>query len=199
MKTCFPLLTGITLTSVLLPLQAALIRVEPASQIVAVGAPVQVAVTVSGLGAGTAPSLSVFDLDLTYDPTVLQFNSLTFGDPVLGDQLDLSTPPLGTSFAPGALVPGLVNHFELSFDAPATLDSLQAADFTLSVFHFTALTTGTSPVDVAIQSFGDAVGDPLAATVAGGSVTVVPEPSTAGLAFAAGIAAWVACRRRQAA
>jgi hypothetical protein len=195
MKTYFPILTAISLTGVLAPLQAALISVEPVSQTVAVGAPVQVAVTVSGLASGAAPSLSAFDLDLTYDPTVLQFTSLTFGDPVLGDQLDLSAPPLGTVTGYDALVPGLVNHFELSLDSVPTLDSLQAGDFKLTVFHFTALAPGVSPLSVAVNSFGDALGDPLPTTVAGGNVTVVPEPEAAELLFAAGLTAWVVVRR----
>jgi hypothetical protein len=44
---------------------------------------------ISGLGDGTAPSLSTFDLDISFDPTILAFSTAVFGDPILGDQLDI--------------------------------------------------------------------------------------------------------------
>ena len=200
MKTIAPVLAGIVLAAVSVSLQAALLTIQPPTKSVAVGVTFEVAVTVSGLGVGAAPSLSVFDLDLTYDAGLLQFDSLTFGDPVLGDQLDLSTPAQGTLTASGSPVPGVVNHFELSFDAPATLDSLQPDAFTLSVFRFTALSAGVSPLDLVVNSFGDSPGAPLDATVQGGSVTVtvVPEPTLTGLVFALGPATWVVLRRRKA-
>lgn len=68
----------------------------------------------------------------------------------------------------------------------------------MSVFNFTALAPGVSGLDLVIHSFGGSLGDPLAASVTGGSVTVVPEPAATGLAVALGAIAWVGFRRRRA-
>lgn len=196
MKTNIPVLAGFLLGAVPAATQAALLSLHPDPASVGVGASVEVALTVSGLGAGSAPSLSVFDVDLTYDPAVLQFDSVAFGDPVLGDQLDLSG--LGTITGLDGSVAGAVNHFEVSLDLPADLDALQAGAFTLSVFRFTALSPGVSPLNLSINSLGDALGDPLGAQWEGARLTVIPEPASAGLWFAIGSAAWIVFRRGRA-
>jgi hypothetical protein len=180
------------LGSVLSSAQAAVLRVEPPGQSILPGATVQLALTVSGLGAGTAPSLGVFDLDLSYNAAVLQFDSVSFGDPTLGDQLDLMG--FGSLTAVDASVAGVVNLFELSLDLAGDLDFLQAEAFTLSVFTFTALGPGVSALALGIHSLGDSLGDPLAASATGGSVTVVPEPAMSGLVLALGAIAWVGVR-----
>jgi hypothetical protein len=185
---------AVLLSSALTSASAAVLSLQPPAQAVLPGAPVQVTLTVSGLGAGTAPSLGVFDLDLLYDPAVLQFDSVRFGDPTLGDQLDLLG--FGSVTAVDSAVAGVVNHFELSSDLPGDLDFLQAGAFTLSVFNFTALAPGVAALDLVIHSFGDSLGDPLAASVADGGVTVVPEPAATGLAVALGAVAWVRFRRQ---
>lgn len=194
MKNITPVLTSVLLAGVLLSIQAAMISFQPASQSVAVGSTLNVALTVSGLGSGAAPSLSVFDLDVSYDASVLQFNSFALGDPGLGDQLDLSGSGSISEF--DGSVPGLVNLMELSMDPVATLDSLQPGAFILGVFSFTALSPGVSPLGTSVNAFGDSLGDPMAADVPGGNVTVVPEPTVTGLLFAAGSAMWVALLRR---
>lgn len=193
MKTIIPVVAGFLLGAVPAATQAALLSLQPASASVGVGASVEVALTISGLGDGSAPSLGVFDVDLTYDPAVLQFDSVAFGDPVLGDQLDLSGLGAVTGF--DASVAGAVNHFELSLDSVADLDALQAGAFTLSVFRFTALNPGVSPVELSLNSLGDAQGDPLAAQWGGARLTVIPEPASVGLWFAMGSAAWIVFRR----
>lgn len=60
----------------------------PASGSVVQGQPLITALAISGLGDHAAPSLSAFDIDVTFDTAILSLNSATFGDPVLGDQLD---------------------------------------------------------------------------------------------------------------
>lgn len=189
MKTSHLTPAAVLLSSALTSASAAVLSLQPPAQAVLPGAPVQVTLTVSGLGAGTAPSLGVFDLDLLYDPAVLQFDSVSFGDPTLGDQLDLMG--FGTVTWVDSAVAGIVNHFELSLDSPGDLDFLQAGAFTLSVFHFTALAPGVAALDLVIHSFGDSLGDPLATSVTGSSVTVVPEPAATGLAMALGTVAGV--------
>lgn len=156
------------------PAQASIIiRITPSTQSVDVGTPVNVAVTISGLGDLTAPSLSTFDLNINFDPTLLTFSHATFGDPVLGDQLDLLGLGSLTSDTPGV---GTVNLFELSFDSPSDLDTLQAGSFTLATLTFNAPSCGTSNLEISINALGDSLGDPLAATIQSGSITCIPEP-----------------------
>jgi hypothetical protein len=180
MKTTSLFATGLLLLSESTELRATVISFEPSSQVVPAGSAVQVNLVISGLGLGTAPSLGVFDLDVTYDASILTFNSAIFGDPTLGDQLDLAG--FGPITAVDSSVLGVVNHFELSLDTPAYLDSLQADTFTLSVFTFTALAPGFSPLNIVINALGDALGDPIPASVVSGGITVggvnaVPEAS----------------------
>ncbi len=154
------------------------LSVNPISQNVLLGNSIGVTLDIAGLGDCSAPSLGVFDLDLNFDPTILAFNNVTFGDPALGDQLDLFG--LGSLSAFDNTTSGMVNLYELSFDLPDDLDTLQAGSFTLVSLTFDSLAGGISPLDISINSLGDALGDPLSATLENGSVAVnpVPEPST---------------------
>jgi hypothetical protein len=165
---------------------------EPLSQLVSPGDPLDVAVRISGLGSLGPPSLSAFDVDVFYDPGVLGYTGADLGDPLLGDQLDLFA--LGSI---GGAVPGLgtVNVFEISLDLPDDLNDLQADSFVLFTLHFDALLPGASSLGLAANSLGDAFGDPLSADVTGGSVTVVPEPGSAQL-VAPGLALLAIWRRR---
>ena len=149
---------------------AATLAFDPSDQAVSVGSTVSVAVVVSGLGAGVAPSLSTFDLDLTFDGGVMSFLSFTFGDPILGDQLDLAGLGSITDTTAGA---GAVNVFELSVDSAADLDALQASAFTLGTLRFTASSAGASSLGITINALGDANGDSLSAGVGAGRVAVV--------------------------
>jgi len=145
------------------------VTIAPATQELGIGSTVTLAVVVSGLGAGVAPSLSTFDLDVAFDPGVLSFLDFSFGDPVLGDQLDRAGLAF-TTVSPGA---GTVNLFELSFDDPADLDALQAGSFSLGTLRFSAGAPGASAIEIAVNALGDAAGDPLPAELAGGRVAVV--------------------------
>lgn len=120
-------------------------------------------------------SLSTFDLNVSFDPTILAFNAATFGDPILGDQLDIWGLGSWTEVTPGV---GTVNLFELSFDLPDDLEMFQAGSFTLASLTFDTLALGTSPLGLSVNALGDAWGDPITADIQSGSVNVVPEPST---------------------
>lgn len=170
------------------------LNVNPVSQNALLGNSVGVTLDIVGLGDGLAPSLGVFDLDLNFDPAILAFNNITFGDPVFGDQLDLFG--LGSFFTHDDTTPGMVNLFELSFDLPDDLDTLQVGSFTLASLTFDSLTTGTSPLNVSINALGDSWGDPLVLdTLNNGSVTVTPEPSTWLLLFS-GLIGMVGIKRK---
>ncbi len=181
MRTAFvTILGGALLLVAAAPSGAITIGFDPSDQSVTVGSAVNVGVVVSGLGAGAAPSLSTFDLDATFDNSILPFLSFTFGEPSLGDQLDLASLGSITDVTAGA---GVVNVFELSFDSPADLDALQSGNFTLGTLHFSAQSAGASALGIGVNALGDANGDPLTADVLAGRVAVsgvpvlVPEPA----------------------
>lgn len=162
----------------------------PPSQTVVTGTPIDVGIAISRLGAGSAPSLGTFDVVVNFDPTILGFNSVAYGDPGLGDQLDLFGFGSFIVTTPGL---GFVNLFELSFDFPIDLDTLQAGSFTLATLTFDTLMPGTSPLGLNVNALGDSFGDTLSAEVGSGSVDVVPEPATIFL-FGSGVIGLVAWR-----
>lgn len=191
-------LGAICLFATALPSYALSISLTPTTQTVDVGQTLQFDLVVSGLGAGVAPSLGTYDVDIGFDPGILGFTSAVFGDPILGNQLDLFG--FGSLNAITAGV-GTVNLFELSFDDPADLNSLQAENFTLATLSFTALTTGTSSLSINVNTIGDALGDPLTADVVDARATVnqtnpIPEPNGLALAIA-GLLALAAIRARR--
>jgi len=175
------------------------ISLSPSTQNVTLGDTVNVDVDITGLGDGAPLSLSIFDLDVTFDSSILDFNSVVFGDPVLGDQLDLFGLGGFTDVLPGA---GFVNLFELSFDFASDLDTLQFGDFTLATLTFDSLAAGTSALDIFVNDLGDADGLPLTATTTGASVEVIkdttstPEPSTI-ILLGLGMTALIFGRRRK--
>lgn len=175
------------------PAQAASLEIIPAAQSVEQGDLVEIKVAISELGDFTPPSLGAFDVDVSFDPNLLAFGSVTFGDPILGDQLDLFGLGSLTGVIPGV---GTVNLAELSFDLPADLDSLQAGSFTLATLSFNTLATGTTSLGISVNDLADSLGSALPIdSVSGGAVTVtpssmpIPEPSfgLVSLLFALGL------------
>jgi len=137
------------------------------------GGAVQVQVRIDGLGDSVAPSLGSFDFSVAYDPAILSFTGATFGDPILGSQLNLE----GHANLPSSIVttPAAVELSLVSFDSANTLDTQQQGAFTLATISFSALTARSSPLAISILSLADSQGDPLGATLSGATV-VVPEP-----------------------
>lgn len=152
-------------------------QVQPPSQSVALGSVANVGVQISGLGAFTTPSLGAYDFSVSFDPLLLQFLSATFGDPALGDQLDLAGFGSIQSVSPNAIS---VELFELSLDSIDDLNNLQAPSFVVGTLNFQAIGLGTSSINISVNALSDAYGDALAAGVQNGSVTVnaVPEPGS---------------------
>lgn len=153
---------------------------------------------ISGLGNGTA--LGAFDVNVDFNSSILGFKSATFGDPTLGDQLNLEGFGTLTSASAGA---GTAELFELSFDSPAALTSLQAPNFTLATLTFTGLTAGVSDLTLSANSVGDEDGNelPLAfqdGTIAVGQTTTsVPEPDQFALMLAGVTALGLFMRKRR--
>jgi len=193
MKTPFGPVVVATLAALLAagPAHAVGLGFAPSSQTVAVGDAVSVDVVISGLGAGLAPSLGAFDLDVTFDPLLLAPTGVTFG-------LFLGDPALGDALAAFVLAPGVVDLAEVSFLAPADLDALQPAAFTLATLTFATLAAGTSPLAFAQAVLDDAFAVRLATDTAGGSITALaasPVPLPATLLLLAAGAAVLALRR----
>jgi hypothetical protein len=174
---------------------AVLISVGPATQTQNLGSAVSAELFVSGLNDGAAPSLGAFDIDVTYDPFILSFTGATFGDPGLGDQLDLFGLGSVTGVTPGA---GSINLFEISLDSVDDLDNLQVGGFAIATLTFSGIEAGTSSLDITINALSDAIGDPLAGTTAPGAITIqrantVSEPATLSLVALALL--WIAGTR----
>lgn len=152
---------------------------SPASQTVNSGDPVDVQIVISGLGDGTAPSLGAFDLDVSFDPAILGFIGVTFGDPVSGDQLDIWG--LGGNFMDASItVPGSLYLREESLDTIGDLNNYQAGTFTLATLSFTTIAPGISTLLLTDSVLSDAWGNPLH----------VPEPATLLLAVSGLAGLW---------
>lgn len=171
---------------------------SPSSQTVSEGDRVDVEVLISDLGDGSAPSLGEYELSVDFDASLLDFESVVFGDPVLGNQLKIGFVEPINSFTEGT---GTVNLVEVSFGFDFTfLDNNQASEFTLATLTFNALAPGGSNLDFSNVSLADGLGDPLTASLESGEVSVaaispptppskVPEPSVAFALVGLGIAA----------
>jgi len=147
------------------------------SQTVTLGNTATVTLDISGIPAGTA--LGVYDLNVGFRSTTVGFLSAAYGDPLLGDQLDLEGFGTATLTTPGT---GTVELFELSFDSPSVLLSSQAKDFTLVTLTFNTVAVGQSPLLLSINALGDENGGSFSASLSDGMITVnpgtTPEPST---------------------
>ncbi len=158
------------------------IALETSSPVVDLGESFDVDLTISGLNAGAAPSLGVYDVDVLFDASVAALTGVAVGDPVLGDQLSFVFP----SIAFDQPIGGGVNVFELSLDLSADLVALQADAFTLVRLTFDAVAVGTTEFVPGIVVAGDQLGDPLSIdtligtqvrTQTGTQGPVIPEPS----------------------
>jgi hypothetical protein len=123
--------------------------------------------SISGLGSGT--QLGGYDLNVGFNPSIVSFSSAIFGDPKLGDQLNLEGFGTFSSATPGA---GTVDLAELSFDSAAALQSSQASAFSLVQLTFDARSVGTSALDLSINAVSDAFGNSLTPGLSNGSISV---------------------------
>ena len=164
------------------------LTVIPLAQEVGIGDFVDVEVAISGLGNFAPDSLSLFDLAVGFDSSIIAFLGVLFGDPVLGDQLDLIRGSLTQVFV-GA---GVVNIAKESFNLPEALDTLQADSFTLATLTFEAVGLGTSPVSLSFLVLEDSSEDRLFPALEDGSVSVVPVPGAVMLGMLGlGMVGWV--------
>ena len=172
--------------------EAITLSLAPSTQVVPAGSPVNVSLVVSGLKAAIA--IGLFDVSLDYDANVVGFKNAVFGDPTLGDQLDVFGFGSETAITSGV---GTVQLFESSLDFPDDLIHLQADAFVLAVVSFDTLVDGVSPLGLRINFLEDANSEALSAETRDGMIVVarVIEPSTL-LLVLSGVVAGVWCRSR---
>jgi len=199
MKRIFVLVAAIAAIVTAAPARAVTISFDPSSSIVDVGDLVDVDVVISGLDA-FEEIVSAYDLDVTYNSSIVNATGVTFG-PFLGDET------LGEVFNISVLGPGRIDFAALSFLTDQELSALQPDSFVLATLSFVALTPGTTPLifdpdtipGILIVSFGALPIDPV--TALPGEITVrgpiqTPEPSTLWLGLA-GLLAVRKLRRRR--
>ena len=184
------IIVGALVTS--LSANAVTLDLSPATSSVNLGDSVEVELRIAGLGVGTAPSLGAYDFTLEFNPAVLGFGAFTFGDPVLGNHLDLAGFGTVSGFDGGTA--GQLNVFEISLDLAGDLDALQASSFALGTISFNALGNGVSPLQFTSAVWSDAGGNPLAVQLGSGSISV-PEPVSGGIVVAGAVLFALAARQ----
>jgi hypothetical protein len=166
-----------------------------------VGTGFDVTIVVSGLQAASPSQIvSAYDISIGYDDTLLDAQSATIFDAVLG-----SAPITGSDLSTS----GRAEIFGIAFDDDATLAGIQGDSITLARIRFLPLAIGTSSLqfilDSAFQLVGtlDVAGIPTALdpSVGGARVVVdavnVPEPGVIWLIALAALAAVLLRRPRR--
>lgn len=158
---------------------ATTILVSTPAPIVSSGTPVIVRIGFSNLGDPVPQPLGAYDIILNYDPSLLILTNITRGDPVYGDQLDLSG--YGALSYEDTSTSGQARLLEVSLDDPSILQTGQRRHFGIASLLFDTQGSGVSNLTLDINSLGDANGFSMDAQTVGGSLTVgqssVPEPA----------------------
>ncbi len=144
-----PLLTAFSFQA-----QSALIGFSPSSSSVDLNETFDVDLTISGLGGfGPDSFISGFDLDVSFDSSILAYGGFQFGtglDDVGG--FGVNSIQLASNLGGGT-----VNVFEVSLDFDFDLELLQPDAFSLGTFTFTGIGEGTTALSAAEPFFGTAL------------------------------------------
>ena len=175
---------------------AAILSFDPSNQTVGLGDSVSVDLRISGLGADI---LTGFDLEVSFDDSILSFQSFTVGPGATGLDpfgLDFGLNSYGIDLGFGTAAVG-----DLSFESDATLQAIQSDSFVLGTLNFDTLSTGTSALTFSYALLAGEL-DPsglfvteLQAAVQDGSVSVVPVPAAIWL-FGTGLIGLVGFSKR---
>jgi hypothetical protein len=134
------------------------------------------------------PSVRAFDFDLSYDDSLLAYESTTFAEFLgwPGSQSIVSASDLG----------GVVDLKEVSLLSGGVLDASQPQDFLLATLSFEAIAPGSLLLELTQRDLSDVSGSRLAVSGSNAaSIQIVPEPAT-GLLLAGGALLLALARRR---
>jgi hypothetical protein len=195
------LLLGSTLSVLSLSAQGIYLTFEVVPSAVTLGSSFTGQIKIAGLATNSSPALGGYDVDLSFDSSRVSYVGVTFGDTTLGNQLDLGGFGALTSATP---LPGSINLFELSLDAPAVLEAGQADAFILATLLFDTSSSGLANFQLSVNGLADAFGASLPAQITSDSVQIinpapgaVPEPSSYAAAALALLSLLVAHRRKR--
>lgn len=175
-----------------------------------IGSSFSVNAVITGLGNGVAPSISLFDLIVNFDNTILGIDTTDSNADDVIDAVTLDPDgnldlfQLGGNILESLLdAPGALTLLDTSFDDPGDLIDEQAGSFTLATMTFDAVALGTASFSFTLQDIADADGNAFAQTptLTTGSVTVqdsasVPTPATVALLATGLVGLRFAGRRR---
>lgn len=150
------------------------LRLLPSSPVIGVGDHLEVGIGIVGLDSGSV--LAGYDIEIVHDPGLLSLSNVTFGDPVLGDQLGIESSP-ATTVSYSSSSPGRTRLLEVSQDRTALLEAQQADAFRLATLTFDALAAGRSQIALAINDLADAQGERLPGMAESAEIVVVPSPA----------------------
>lgn len=151
------------------------LTLSPSASLIHTGDSLEVDVIISGL---ENDDLGTFDFNITYDTSVLDFDSYLLGDGLgdldAGDAADWSRGDLGD---------GKINFSELSF--LWNLD-FQSDTFTLATLIFMGSSAGTSALSFSDVILSDGVGSSLSSAYGSGTIGVSEEAPELGTIFLIG-------------
>lgn len=161
------------------------IGLSPSQNMVTVGTGFTVDLLISGLGDHMAPSLAGFDVNISFDDSVLGLTGISFTD-ALGNQA------LGESLSDfSSLIPGSVNLYQVSFleDSQANcifcidplLEDLQGGSMTLATLTFNALAVGSTDLELLVNVLSNGIGDEIFADSSSAMVSVAAVPLPAAI------------------
>lgn len=176
---------------------AATINLIPSSDVINVNDPLTVDIVITGLGP--TEIVSTFDIDISYNDSVLDLTGVTFGN-LLGDPFD----PIDTLVFDFP-VPGTVGLFETSFLDDFTLGILQddgdplANSVFLASLSFLSIGVGSGGLEFTVNDIFGGLFDPplqLSSTTGAVAVSVIPLPGAAWLMLTGLLGIGFASRKR---
>ena len=109
----------------------------------------QVNLFISELGDFMAPALGAFDVEITYDNSIVSLSSASFGT-WLGQSMQTVTESAAS-----------VQLIEVSLEPTDFLNDLQPGNFLLATLHFKGVGVGTSEVGFSSVVLSDALGNEI--------------------------------------